>query len=126
MAKKKRTTVSTKTQLLVATGAVLLLTAFGFFVGWLDMSMKTTETDTKAISLSDVTIRGESTCLVHNGDGPHTMECALGIKTASGVTYAVKGESIEATGMSLELTGSLTPASDTEKYAIAGTLTVKE
>ncbi|MES2006674.1 MAG: hypothetical protein V4436_01035 [Patescibacteria group bacterium] len=35
------------------------------------------------------TITGVWECLPHQGDGPHTMECAFGIKTEDGKHYAV-------------------------------------
>jgi hypothetical protein len=126
MVKKKKTTISIRTQLLVATGTVLLLTAFGLFVGWLDTSMDWHLGSSKtSVSLSDVTLKGESTCLEHKGKGPHDMMCAIGIKTASGAVYAIKGDAVPAADNSLEVTGTLTSASKNEKYDIAGTLTVK-
>lgn len=35
------------------------------------------------------TLEGEVTCLPHVGDGPHTMECAYGLKTDVGEYYAL-------------------------------------
>lgn len=34
-------------------------------------------------------IRGNVTCLPKKGDGPHTMECAMGIRALDGKHYAV-------------------------------------
>ncbi|HVV39324.1 MAG TPA: hypothetical protein VHD31_03310 [Candidatus Paceibacterota bacterium] len=34
-------------------------------------------------------ITGTIACLPHKGDGPHTMECAIGLKTDSGQYYAL-------------------------------------
>ncbi|MDB5165298.1 MAG: hypothetical protein JWM00_188 [Candidatus Saccharibacteria bacterium] len=126
MVKKKTTNISTKVQLYIATGIVLLLVAFASVVGWLDASMETKTSGTgSTVALSDVTLKGESTCLEHVGTGSHTMECAMGIKTASGAVYAIKGEATPAADNSLEVTGILTPASSDEVYKIDGTLTVK-
>lgn len=126
MAKKKRNTVSTKIQLYVATGTVLLLVAFGMVVGWLDASVGSTSSNTpKIVSLKDVTLKGESTCLEHIGSGPTTLECALGIKTASGAVYAIKGTATPAADNSLEVTGTLTTPMGDEVYKLDGTLTIK-
>lgn len=35
------------------------------------------------------TLSGEVVCLPHKGDGPHTMECAYGLRTDSGEHYAI-------------------------------------
>jgi hypothetical protein len=126
MVKKKKTNISIKTQLLVSTGAVLLLVVFGLVVGWLDTSMDWHLGTAKTpVSLQDVTLKGESTCLEYKGDGPHDAMCAMGIKTANGAVYAIKGEAVPAADNSLEVTGTLTSASKNETYDIAGTLTVK-
>lgn len=126
MVKKKRTTVSTKIQLYVATGTVLLLVAFGMVVGWLDASVGSASSNTpKVVSLKDVTLKGESTCVGRTGDGPRTMECLMGVKTASGVVYAIKGATVPDNDKNLEFTGTLTPVSEDDLYNVAGTLTVK-
>jgi hypothetical protein len=35
------------------------------------------------------TLTGTIACLPHKGDGPHTMECAIGLKTEAGQYYAL-------------------------------------
>jgi hypothetical protein len=35
------------------------------------------------------TLTGTIECLPHKGDGPHTMECAIGLKADSGQHYAL-------------------------------------
>ncbi|HVU80301.1 MAG TPA: hypothetical protein VHD37_02975 [Candidatus Paceibacterota bacterium] len=35
------------------------------------------------------TLEGTVACLPHKGDGPHTMECAIGLKTDAGQYYAL-------------------------------------
>jgi len=35
------------------------------------------------------TLSGEIVCLPHRGDGPHTLECAMGLKTDVGEHYAL-------------------------------------
>ena len=123
MAKKKKTDVSVKTQLSVATGVVLLLVAFGLLVGWLDARYKLT---TSTVTYADVTIKGESTCLPHKGSGPQTLECAQGVKTTSGAYYAIDGV-VDRNNKdnSIEVTGTLRPASTDTTYDIAGTIKVK-
>jgi polyisoprenoid-binding protein YceI len=123
MAKKKKTDVSFKTQLTIATGVVLLLVAFGLLVGWLDARYKL---DTSSPTYADVTIKGESTCLPHKGDGPHTMECAQGIKTTSGAYYGIDGVvNRNDNDNSIEVTGTLQPAAVDTTYETAGTIKVK-
>ncbi len=123
--KKKKQIVSTKTQLLVATGVVLLLVVSGLFIGWLDKQVSV-KFSTKATTTSygNVTIKGESTCLKHKGDGPHTMECAIGIKTESG-DYALSGEITPGADNQIEVTGTLTAPDKDEKYDILGKLTIE-
>lgn len=126
MVEKKKNTVSIKTQLYVVSGAVMLLVLFGLFVAWLDTSMPIRQdVSVKKQSFRGVTLKGESVCLSHKGDGPHTMECALGVKTVSGDVYAIQGAATPTTGTVVEVTGKLMSASGDEKYDIAGTLTVE-
>jgi hypothetical protein len=126
MPKKKKINISIKTQLLVATGVVLLLVGFGFFVGWLDSStdMKLTG-NTKATSFNDVTVKGKPACVGKTGDGPQTMECLMTLKTASGAVYAIKGGVVHGNDENLEFTGTLASPSKDEVYNIDGVLTVK-
>ena len=127
MVKKKKSNISVRTQLFVATGAVFILVGFGLFVGWLDSNMDTKlPGKNESVALKDVTLKGTSTCLGHRDSGSqHTMECALGLKTSDGTVYAIKGGAMPVATDPFEVTGTLTPASGDEKYDIAGTLTVK-
>jgi len=122
MVKKKRPSVSTKLQLLVATGTVLLLVAFGFFVAWLDSNVTIAKSD--PVTFSNVTLKGETVCLSHKGDGPQTLECALGLKTASGAEYMVKGKTLSP-DTSIEVTGKLMAPSKDDVYKSVGTLVVE-
>lgn len=124
MVKKKKTDVSFKTQLAVATGVVLLLVAFGLLVGWLDSRYKIDSS--VATTYSDVTIKGKSTCLPHKGSGPQTLECAQGVKTASGAHYAIEGV-VDRNNKdnTIEITGTLKPPTTDSKYDTAGTIKVK-
>lgn len=135
MATKKKTKLTHKlkgvpvtTQLAIVTGAVCLLALFGVFVGWLDkqvdLSSYLKNSKAYSVSFGDVTIRGESTCLQHKGKGPHTMECAVGIKTPSG-DYAVIGEPTKLDNNVLEAHGVLSLPSRDTNYKIQGTITVK-
>lgn len=123
--KKKKQIVSTKTQLFIATSIVLLLVVCGLFIGWLDKQVSITHSSkADTSSFGSVTIKGESTCLKHKGDGPHTMECAVGIKTAAG-DYALNGEIVPGADTQIEATGTLSAPAKNEKYDIVGTLTVQ-
>ena len=81
----------------------------------------------------DVTLRGEIVCLPHrNTEGPQTMECAFGLKTANGF-YALSSQQNvipPETGKSVEVKGVMVPAqainSDQwQKYNIVGVVEVK-
>ena len=135
MATKKKTKLTHKfrgvpvsTQLAIVTGAVCLLALFGVFVAWLDTQVNISDflKDSKdnSISFGDVIIRGESTCLQHKGNGPHTEECALGIKTPSG-DYAVMGETNKVENNLIEARGTLSPPSRNSVYKIQGSITTK-
>ena len=76
------------------------------------------------------TYEGTLACLPPRGDGPHTDECAIGLKTKDGKYYAVDTSATpdtqafqQPTGTSLKVTGHLTNnASFSGKYNIAGTI----
>lgn len=123
---KKKKIISTKLQLLVATGTVLLLAAFGTFVGWLDSSVESSSDQKVSVRIQDITLKGELTCLEHEGDGPTTLECAVGIKMPGGDVYAIKGEVPAVTDNKLEVTGTLTAPTDDGIYKSDGTLTIKK
>jgi hypothetical protein len=123
---KKQKIVSAKLQLLVATGTVLLLTTFGLFIGWLDASAGSSSDDSVSVTIQDITLKGEQTCLEHVSDGPTTMECAMGIKLPHGDVYAIKGDVPPTTDNKLEVTGTLTAPADTSTYKSDGTLTIKK
>lgn len=124
--KQKKHNVSTKTQWMVATSSVLLLTALAIFIWWADtnsgwMFVK------KPVSFSSITVKGELGCLPHrDSDGPKTLECAQGIKTASGDYYAVSGV-IDGRNKDghVEVTGELQPTQRGSKYQSAGTIVVE-
>lgn len=82
-------------------------------------------------SSQDVTFEGRVVCLPHhNMDGPHTLECAIGLQTDEGIYYGLKSEtsdtSLSATAGSdkrVRVTGTLKEeASDT--YQSIGIITV--
>lgn len=134
MAKTKKTKLTHKlkgvpvrTQLAIVTGAVCLLALFGVFVAWLDTQVDISDyfkrSYDKSVTFGDVTIRGESTCLKHKGSGPHTEECAIGIKTPSG-DYAVVGTPTTTDNM-LEARGTLSIPSADSIYNIQGVISIK-
>jgi hypothetical protein len=75
------------------------------------------------------TVRGQIACLPHKGDGPHTMECAIGVRADNGKYYALTNFSYPEDGdvqERLEITGRLvTPNQFQEKYDIVGTIEVE-
>jgi len=76
------------------------------------------------------TLTGTITCLPHKGDGPHTMECAFGLKASDGYHYALQNiwevaPGLTETGVEIEVRGMLTKPEPGEKYDIAGVLDVE-
>jgi hypothetical protein len=74
------------------------------------------------------TITGTTVCLPHkNVDGPHTMECALGIKTDDGTYYSIGTDpydvKLSETDRKVEVTGTLKTDNES-KYNSRGTITV--
>lgn len=75
-----------------------------------------------------VTISGTTTCLPHkNTDGPHTMECAIGLETENGKYYGIGTDpydmKLSETSRKVQVTGTLKTNSDS-KYNSEGTITV--
>lgn len=72
-----------------------------------------------------VTEIGEVVCLPHkNQDGPHTLECALGLYGNDDKYYALKGVSGIDTGMEIKVTGSLSK-DEQSVYDIEGVIDVQ-
>ncbi len=127
MAKKSKSTITIRTQFAVTTTLVLLLVILGLFVAVLDGGNKKVGAPaaaTEAVSFADVTVKGVATCLPKVGTGAQTMECALGVKTASGVYYAVESDEALTVDQEVELTGTVEEAVDSS-YDIAGTVVVE-
>jgi hypothetical protein len=75
-----------------------------------------------------VSLKGEIVCLSHKDmDGPHTLECAMGIKTDEGKYYGITSEpydmALSETGRKVQINGSLKLNSST-KYQSEGTVVV--
>ena len=81
------------TKLLLAVGALVLVGGLGYFAysqGWGMSPNPDTEIIDLAPSNYQATISGTYTCLPHlDTTGPHTMECAFGIRADNGDYYAV-------------------------------------
>lgn len=80
---------------------------------------------------ASMTIVGEIDCLPKKSDGPHTLECAIGVKMKDNKYYALKNlekhdpeHKFSSTGQQVEVTGLLQSASKDSPYDIAGTLDV--
>lgn len=126
MVNAKKHNVSQKTQLLIATGSVLLLTVLAVLVWWAD-SNSGWKFVKDSSSYPEVTIKGEPVCLPQrNSNGPQTLECAQGVKTASGSYYAISGV-IDRRNQdgSVEVTGTLQPTKANSKYITSGTIQVE-
>lgn len=78
-----------------------------------------------------VTFKGEIVCLPKKGDGPHTMECAYGLKADNGSHYALKNLFNEPGPWEfdvtdrIEVTGMLRVPEANTSYDIVGTIEVE-
>lgn len=82
------------------------------------------------------TLTGEVICLPHKDtSGPHTLECAFGLRTTDGLNFALDYgadyEKIPQTGETVTVTGHVTPVQALstlhwQKYDIVGIISVQE
>lgn len=94
MARQKKTSNNTKTsdkttqpmpvfaKVLIIIAALLAILALAFGVHYVDSRLNIPApggNDKMAVSLE-----GEMVCLPHKGDGPHTLECAFGVRDDEG------------------------------------------
>ena len=76
------------------------------------MAQSLSQTPAPSPDGSPITIRGEITCLPKKGSGPHTLECAIGLRGEDGSHYALKNlfdhdpdYHFSTTGMQVEVAG---------------------
>lgn len=80
-----------------------------------------------------ITISGEITCLPKSGQGPQTMECAIGLRGTDGQYYGLKNLSkfdpeykFSTTGLQVAVSGMFSQqeikASEGMKYNVVGTI----
>lgn len=75
---------------------------------------------------SSISIEGETVCLLHKDmDGPHTLECAIGLKTDDGTYYGLGGgdTSLSSVNKRVRVHGTLKKESS-PTYQSEGTITV--
>lgn len=76
-----------------------------------------------------VTLSGELTCLPKKGPGPHTMECAFGLKADDGTHWALRylwevAPGLTDTQMRIRVTGVVGEMDPNTSYDVAGVLEV--
>lgn len=76
---------------------------------------------------STITVEGTVGCLPHKGDGPHTLECTIGLRNHANEFYALKNmpSHFYATDQTLLVTGTFEKASATDTYKTIGTINVE-
>lgn len=79
---------------------------------------------------NEATITGKVVCLPKKGDGPHTLECAFGIQSASdGKYYSLQGltgdTANDAFNKTVSVTGIMKEPEANTSYDIAGSIEVK-
>jgi len=126
---------------LLIVGAAILLFAGGLGYIWLGSNDSQKQSDSRPPSQSEedsepteleksqmVTLEGTYNCLQKSGDGPQTMECALGLILDDGTAYALSMQEPGLlagvpTGARIEVTGPLQKVPD-KTYQTSGTLEV--
>lgn len=126
---KKNTTkkhISVTTKILVIIGVIVAIFALAFGVHYLDRNYDKTTPPLK--DKMGMTIYGELVCLPHKGDGPHTMECATGLKDDEGNHFAlidIRPQGMPETGKKVRLDGvfvPINPDDENQKYDIVGSI----
>lgn len=101
-----------KALLLAGLAAVVLVAGFYAFNAYIYAEK---QGDPGDIVTYRATLEGEVVCLPHVGDGPHTMECAYGLKTDADEYYALDLALMSQehgpleTGERISANGSVTP-----------------
>lgn len=77
-----------------------------------------------------MTLTGTLTCLPHKGDGPHTLECAYGLKSDDGKYYALQNlwevaPGLTNTGVRVQIVGNVSTPPTNEQYDIVGVVAVQ-
>ncbi len=80
---------------------------------------------------SAITVEGKITCLPKVGLGPHTLECAIGMQSASGLYYGLKNlfehdpnHKLSETGSNVKVSGTFTAKEASDVYDITGYIDV--
>jgi hypothetical protein len=121
-----------KRLLIALIGLVLIVGVSLAFVFFNNTFSGTSESTTEG----DVTKRGVITCLPKIGDGPHTLECALGLQSTEGAHYGLRGLSdhdekftLVSPDIQVEITGNLIHEDmfgpDGNRYDTAGIIEIK-
>jgi len=109
---------------ILAVGLLLLFTGLAFLALFKLVTLDSTNDQTS----SYVTITGNPVCLPHKGNGPHTLECAIGLKGDDGRYYALVNvpDNLVFSDFSsrVKVQGILTEPSSSNQYDISGSLTV--
>lgn len=74
------------------------------------------------------TFTGQIVCLPKPGDGPQTLECAIGLRASDKKYYALKNNPNQEIPVNTQVsvTGVVIPPSENEMYDIAGTIAVEK
>lgn len=117
---------------------ILIGVAIGYSLGQNEPDSSVTSTpyvdvspanDLPASTDDPVTKEGIIGCLKTSGDGPQTMDCAIGLTTSDGTQYGLGSEDPTLTGSvptgtTVRVTGTPSEPTNTDKYSTAGTIHV--
>ena len=111
---------------------LVLVIGAGAAVYYTGIYKKITESTNQPPQPQTATYEGTIVCLPHkNGDGPSTLECALGLQTGTDTYYGLSGAtgsdlaSASGTEKKVRVTGELQEIAS-EKYKMAGMIVVKD
>lgn len=128
MARQKKTSNNTKTsdkttqpmpvfaKVLIIIAALLAILALAFGVHYVDSRLNIPApggSDKMAVSLE-----GEMVCLPHKGDGPHTLECAFGVRDDEGNYFGLidtRPQQTPETDVRVKVDGVLVPVEENDE-----------
>lgn len=131
MAKKQKKADKTKqplsatVRILIIVGALIAILALAFGVHYVDSRVNV---DPPVKDKMGVSLTGEIVCLPHKGDGPHTLECAYGVRDDDDNHYLlidIRPRHMPETGTRVQIDGVLVPIDekdDSQPYDIEASI----
>lgn len=106
---QKQPRLSLLSKILIVIGALLAILALAFGVHYFDRQFMA---EPPLGDKMGVSVEGEIACLPHKGEGPHTLECAYGLKDNEDNYFALidpRPRHMPAVGTKVRIDGVLVP-----------------